>query len=189
MLTPIVALLDANVLYPAPLRDFLLRLADAEFFRPCWSEEIHEEWMRNLSANRPDLTHTQIARTRALMDTAFPEAQIAGYEHLIPALTNHPKDRHVLAAAIQGQAHYIVTFNTKDFPKSALTPHGIQLISPDALALGFYKTAPHDVVSIIRNHRAKLTRPPKTAQEYLDTLAQCRLPQTVALLQNHLNDL
>lgn len=28
----------------------------------------------------------------------FPEAWIDGYEDLIPAMTNHPKDRHVLAA-------------------------------------------------------------------------------------------
>ena len=31
------ALLDANVLYPAGLRDFLLRLADQYLYRPLWT--------------------------------------------------------------------------------------------------------------------------------------------------------
>ena len=39
---------DANVLYPAPLRDFLMRLALTDLFRARWTEEIHDEWIRNL---------------------------------------------------------------------------------------------------------------------------------------------
>jgi hypothetical protein len=49
----IIAVLDANILYPAPLRDFLLRLAEAELFTPRWSDDIHGEWTRNLLKNRP----------------------------------------------------------------------------------------------------------------------------------------
>ena len=41
-----VALYDACVLYPAPLRDLLLRLALTDLFRARWTERIHEEWMR-----------------------------------------------------------------------------------------------------------------------------------------------
>lgn len=70
----LVALLDANVLYPAPLRDFLLRLAQAELYIPKWSTEIHEEWIRNLLLNRPDLKASQLERTRQAMDSEFPEA-------------------------------------------------------------------------------------------------------------------
>ena len=47
---------DANVLYPAPLRDFLMRLALTDLFRARWTEEIHDEWIRNLLEARPDLT-------------------------------------------------------------------------------------------------------------------------------------
>ena len=35
-------------------------------------------------------------------------------------MTNHPKDRHVLATAVRTGAQTIVTFNLKDFPEAAL---------------------------------------------------------------------
>jgi len=50
------ALLDANVLYPAGLRDILLRLADRYLYSPRWSADIHAEWMRSLLADWPDLS-------------------------------------------------------------------------------------------------------------------------------------
>jgi hypothetical protein len=37
------AVLDASVLYPLPLRDTLLRVAEAGLYEPCWSERILEE--------------------------------------------------------------------------------------------------------------------------------------------------
>ena len=51
-----VAVYDANVLYPAHLRDLLMRLAVSGLLRPHWSEQIHEEWMRNVHADHPDVT-------------------------------------------------------------------------------------------------------------------------------------
>ena len=50
---PLTALLDANVLYPAGLRDILLRLADQYIYAPLWSADIHAEWMSQASG-RPD---------------------------------------------------------------------------------------------------------------------------------------
>lgn len=40
--------LDASVLFPAALRDRLLRAARRGLFRPLWTEEILEEVRRNL---------------------------------------------------------------------------------------------------------------------------------------------
>lgn len=39
---------DACVLYPAPLRDFLMRLALSGLFAARWSDDIQNEWSRNL---------------------------------------------------------------------------------------------------------------------------------------------
>ncbi len=70
----IIVILDANVLYPAPLRDFLLNLAATEIFQPKWNSTIQQEWKYNLLKNRPDLIERQVYRTIKLMESAFPEA-------------------------------------------------------------------------------------------------------------------
>ncbi|MFM7479481.1 MAG: PIN domain-containing protein, partial [Microcystis aeruginosa] len=48
MVSNFTALFDACVLYAAPLRDFLMRLALTDLFRAKWTDEIHDEWIRNL---------------------------------------------------------------------------------------------------------------------------------------------
>ncbi len=126
------ALLDANVLYPAPLRDILLRLASADLYQPKWTELIQEEWVGNLLLNREDLDREKLERTKQAMNSAFPDANIEGYETLITALSlPDPDDRHVLAAAIEAGAHVIVTFNLKDFPIAQLKPFDIKAQDPD----------------------------------------------------------
>lgn len=62
------ALFDACVLYPAPLRDLLMSLAMEDIFRARWTQQIHDEWIRNVLANRPDLNPEQLERTRQLMN-------------------------------------------------------------------------------------------------------------------------
>ena len=99
------AVYDACVLYPAPLRDFLIRLGLSGRFRARWSAQIHDEWKRNLLLHRPDLTAEQLNRTSALMDRAIPDALVTGHEELIVGLTLPDiDDRHVLAAAIRCNA-------------------------------------------------------------------------------------
>jgi hypothetical protein len=64
----VVAFLDASVLYPALLRNLLMHLALRDLFRARWSDRVREEWIAALLRDRPDLTFTQLARTRRLMD-------------------------------------------------------------------------------------------------------------------------
>ncbi len=73
---------DANVLYPAPLRDLFMHLALTGLFRARWTEEIHQEWMRNVLANRPDISQEQLERTRDLMNRAVLNCLVIGYEEL-----------------------------------------------------------------------------------------------------------
>ena len=73
-------MLDANVLYPAPLRDYLLHLAGVELYKPKWTKAIQEEWVRNLLENRPDLKKENLVNTRDAMNAAFPDANIFNYE-------------------------------------------------------------------------------------------------------------
>ncbi|OUC50162.1 PIN domain-containing protein, partial [Eggerthia catenaformis] len=93
--SPFTAVYDACVLYPAPLRDFLMWLGLSGRFRARWSQAIHEEWKRNLLINRPDLTRVQVDRTSDLMDRAIPDGLVEGYEALVAGLTlPDPNDRH-----------------------------------------------------------------------------------------------
>lgn len=115
-------LFDACVLYPAPLRDLLMRLAATDLFRARWSDAIHDEWIRSVLTQRPDL-EAQLARTRQLMDAHVMDCLVTGYEPLIDTLgLPDPGDRHVLAAAIIGRADLIVTKNLRDFPADRLRP-------------------------------------------------------------------
>lgn len=117
--SPFIAFYDANVLYPAPLRDFLMHLALTGVHRARWTAQVHEEWKCNLLKNRHDITREQLDRTSSLMDKAVPDGLVADYEPLIDGLQlPDVDDRHVLAAAIKCKASVIVTFNLKDFPKA-----------------------------------------------------------------------
>lgn len=165
------ALLDANVLYPAGLRDFLLRLADQYLYRPLWSATIHEEWMASLLADRPDLTADQLERTRSIMDQHFPEAVIKGHGALIARLElPDPRDRHVLAAAVRGEADVIVTHNLRDFPADRLVPYGLEARHPDDFIIGLFESQRETLLAAVRGHRAALKNPPRSAEEHLRAL-------------------
>src|SRR5258706_13313625 len=104
------ALLDACVLYPAPMRDLLMHLAGAGLFPARWTDDIHDEWIRSLVTKGRD--RKRLERTRSLMNDAVPDCLVGGYQSLIPSLTlPDPDDRPVLAAAIVANADVIVTCN------------------------------------------------------------------------------
>lgn len=176
------ALYDACVLYPAPLRDLLMRLAMTDLFRARWTEAIHDEWIRNVLASRPDLTPGQLERTRALMNAHVRDCLVTGYEPLIEGLTlPDPDDRHVLAAAIRTRASVIVTFNLSDFPAEILHPLGIEAQHPDEFITHLIDLDPGAVCAAAKRQRASLKNPPRSVDEFLETLAQQRLPETPSL--------
>jgi predicted nucleic acid-binding protein len=177
------AIYDSCVLYPAPLRDFLMQLALADLYRAKWTNSIHDEWIRNVLADRPDLRPEQLERTRELMNMHVRDCLVEDYESLIESIAlPDPDDRHVLASAIRARADVIVTFNLDDFPAEILKKYGIEAQHPDEFLTHLVDLAPQAVVFAARTCRARLKNPPRSADEYLDTLAAQRLPQTVAFL-------
>lgn len=78
-----------------------MRLAMTDPIRARWTDQIHDDWMRNVLANRPDLIAAQLERTRTLMNAHVRDCLVSGYESLIDGLVlPDPDDRHVQAAAI-----------------------------------------------------------------------------------------
>jgi len=183
------AVYDACILYSAALRDLLLDIAVVGLVNPHWSNEIHDEWIRSLLRNRPDLESESLERTRRRMDMKFKNSLTKDYEHLLPTLRlPDPNDRHVLAVAIHVKAKHIVTFNLDDFPRLTLQPYGIEALSPDEFVLRLIQTKQNRVLEAVKSHRSDLTRPPKTVEEYLATLEKQGLSKTVAFLREHKDD-
>ncbi len=113
-----------------PLADTLLRMAEIPpMYGIRFTDQILAEVSRTLidkfgkstdQANGPEVS----------IRLAFPGALVKNYEHLIPEMSNHPKDRHVLAAALASAADYLVTLNLKDFPQKAATQYGVKVLGP-----------------------------------------------------------
>jgi hypothetical protein len=176
-------LYDACVLYPAPLRDFLMWLGLSGKYQARWTERINEEWQRNLLIKRPDLTQAQLDRTAHLMQIAIPDALVDGYEDLIAGLSlPDADDRHVLAAAIRCRASVIVTFNERDFPREALEPFGIEAQHPDAFIDDLFDLDPAVVIHAAQRQRTQLKHPPISGGQYLDILLTQGLVQTCRAL-------
>ena len=151
-----VAILDSCILYSAPLRDFFMRLA-LKLYQPKWTEAIHEEWIRNVLINRPELTLAQLTRTRKLMDRHGGSCLVKNYEPLIPNLKlPDPNDRHVLAAAIASKANAIVTFNLSDFPPMTLAEYDVVAIHPDDFAVRLFEDTPEMFLKLVKLHRLAL---------------------------------
>ena len=64
------AFLDANVVYPATVRDILLELAQTDLFKAKWSQDVHREWIEALLRNEPHRERARLERTRDLMNSA-----------------------------------------------------------------------------------------------------------------------
>jgi len=178
------ALLDANVLYPAPMRDLLMQVAATRLFNAKWSVDIHREWIEALIRNQPGRDRQALERTRDLMNRAVRDCLVTGYEALIPTLAlPDAGDRHVLAAAIVGRCDVIVTQNLKHFPAAALEPFGIEAQHPDEFLCNQLNLAPGLFCSAVAKVRARLTNPRYEVDEYLATLTRQGLVATVAELQ------
>ena len=183
-----VAVLDACVLYPAPIRDLLLSLADAELYKPKWSALIQDEWSRNLLANRSDIPAAHLERTKGMMNTAFEDAEVDGYAVFIPALTlPDPDDRHVLAVALQSRADVIVTSNLKDFPAPYLSTFDIEVQHPDDFICNLINLNPAKALAAFRKQVARLKNPPVAAAQVLNTLRNAGVPASTGLLDALLN--
>jgi predicted nucleic acid-binding protein len=180
----VVALYDANALYPSTLRDLLIRIFHADLARPRWSHRILDECFAALHRNRPDIPVAALERLRRLMIAAVRDCMVENYEELIPALTlPDPDDRHVLAAAIRADAKVIVTANLRDFPDSALRPWQITAVLPDDFLLERVGADRAAVWECVEQIAASRRRPPETPEDVLTQLERCGAGKTAAALR------
>ena len=113
------------------------------------------------------------------MYAAFPNADVEGYEVVIPTLTlPDPDDRHVLAAALRFQADVIGTTNLKDFPVPYFRTFDVEVQHPDEFVSNLFDLNSAKALEAFRQQVARLMNPPITASPVLDNLRKSSLPAT-----------
>lgn len=171
------ALLDACVLVPVALADTLLRLAEADLYRPLWSERILDEMVDAIKAVRPNLPPGAARRRADVMRLFFEDAEVGGWQDLEPSITlPDPDDRHVVAAAVRGRADLIVTANTRDFPTGVLSGMGLEVQHPDEFLLNQLDLEPDLTIAALHRQAAATRRPAITTKILLGHLAKCGVP-------------
>jgi hypothetical protein len=171
---PPVVVLDACVLYP--LRDLLMWLAAGGVIRAHWTNEIHEEWIRNVAQDF-EVPRRVLQRVRELMDRATGDALIQRYRHHQRRFPRtDPKDRHVAAAALSARKLSgapnvtIMTWNVRHFNQKELSALGLRVENPDVFLCRLLADSPEDVTDAFLRMRDNLRNPPKTSRECADTL-------------------
>ena len=172
-------MLDACVLAPMPLCDTLLRCAESPaLYRVAWSAETLREVVRTLE--KFGYSSKQAERRIRAMQDAFPEACVSVSTQSLAAVPEipDPGDKHVLAAAIQVRARFIVTFNSRHFPWKVMEPLGIYAQPPNGFLCDHFHHNRATVVAALRAQAAAIGEP---VEEILRRLSGA-LPDFVALV-------
>ncbi len=150
------------------MTDLLLRLVETpRLYLPHWSAPILDETDQTLE--KLGWPAELIRYRREQIETHFPEALVEGFVPIEGCVTNDPKDRHVLAAAIRAKCEVIVTFNLKDFPPDALEAWQIEAQHPSKFLAGLYSINQGLVVQRLHEIGATLG---KSVQEVIERLGE-----------------
>jgi hypothetical protein len=187
---PAVAVFDACILYPFHLRNVLVQAAVDRLIEARWTDDIHDEWMRNLAARASAVPLERLRNTRRLMNEALPRALVNGYENHIPLVNlPDPNDRHVVAAGIAAGASIILTWNLRDFPAKELKKFGLRRETPDVFLSGLYDKVPDLTISSLANARRNLTKSRVSAPDFINLLNRHKLIELAKHADQHLSEL
>jgi hypothetical protein len=185
---PSAAVFDACILYPFHLRNILIQLAVDRLIEARWTDEIHDEWIRNLATRASAIPIERLQDTRRLMNAALPSAGVDGYQdHILKVTLPDPDDRHVVAAGIAAGASIIVTWNLRHFPVRELKKFGLRRETPDAFVSGLYDNVSDLVISSLANARRNLTKTRLSAADFVKILNGQKLVELAKRAQRHLS--
>lgn len=183
----IVAFLDANIFPHTWLTDVLPTFADHHMFDPEFSNEVLGEARRALI---DDLGKDPIWTERYL--TAISNIRPYYLVSATPELDDtvmlpDVDDRHVAAAAHNGDADVIVTFNLKDFPAEQLAKIGLAARHPDTFLVSLAENQPEKAVKAMIELVASKRHPPRTMSEELDRLESSGMPEFARTMRKLMN--
>lgn len=181
---PSIAVFDACILYPFHLRNIVVQAAVDRLVEARWTDAIHEEWIRNLTADAPTIPIERLQVIRRLMNDALPMATVSGHEeHLSEVTLPDPNDRHVVAAAITAKAPLILTWNLRHFPAQDLRRFGLRAMNPDAFLSGLFDKIPDLAIGSLANARRNLSKTRLSAPDFVDILENQKLVQLAKRLK------
>lgn len=175
-------IIDACVLFNAPVRDTLLRASEYGLFRIHWSQKILDETTKNLMQT-DRMNQSQAEHLVQEMSNAFPEAMTEGPDDLIAVMKNDPTDRHVTAAAVTCSAQVIVTFNIKHFKPEHLAHLNIEAQDPDVFLLYLFGLQPDLLITILMEQAGDLRN--VSLDQLLDRLEE-HVPRFVVALRKRI---
>ena len=100
-------------------------------------------------------------------------------------MTNHVKDRQVVAAAIQCQAEVIMTYNLKHYPKESIQSLNMAAKTPDAYLVDLWGTNTEIVVQTLYQQGAQLNLP-RSIEQVVAVLEVCGCTMFAQLIKNRL---
>jgi hypothetical protein len=187
---PPVVIFDACILYPFRLRNIVVQIAVDRVIDTHWTDEIHDEWIRNLSDNTPAIPIERLQRIRLRMNDALPHAMVTEYQEHCQAINlPDPGDRHVVAAGIAAGASVALTWNLRDFPAMELKRHGLQRQSPDRFLADLYDMVPGLMVASLARARHNLSKTLVSVSGFIDILRNQKLRRLATKVREHLTDL
>ena len=148
---------DTNVLFGATVRELILLMAQQQFFRPHWNEQIVSELSYLLPAYQ------------------LPKEYLVPGTFQSPVALPDPDDGPILALAQHLSAKVILTHNLKDFPQALLG--NIRAMEPDEFFLELKGQYP--IQDVLRLHADKVEW-----QDYVERLNRARLHKLSRALKN-----
>ena len=180
LFTGSLLMLDADVLYPIRVCDFILTASSLRLLaRPVVSAEVIAEAQRNIVADRPDLTQEQVQRRFQNVQLATDGHDQEVGELLDNELVVNAKDRHVLSAAIHHGVDFIVT-NDSRLRREITTWIGQRpeadllqaAVSADDLAAGLVNESPEEILAVVQAMSDRFRKPTRSLSETLANLAK-----------------
>jgi predicted nucleic acid-binding protein len=155
---PPLAFLDANVLYSRTLRDWIcqLSLSDEEPFRVCWTEDVLAEMLYHLRRDHPELTEQATGGIRRRLEEYFPEGIVTGYDPARVPAPSDTNDWHVVAAAVEARAAYLVTCDQELLAERGKYEQHLDMLHADDFLVLQLDTHPRLVDSRLKDQIAYL---------------------------------
>ena len=187
-------IVDANGLFSVPKRDLIVSLSRAGLLDPFWTEIIISETRsalekRFLRLNKGILrARRDVLRAVNMLEYYNPESKLIGDFSSPPDHINlpDPKDNHVLHAAIECDADYIVTENIQDFPPNDLEAFKIETRTADRLISETIEEFPLIAFDAVVELHERMVNPPVAFDDLLSKWRTIhKLTATVASLEKY----